>query len=108
MYTLGYAVTGTTPTAPVTLTAACGADVFVTDIYKPGAYPLPRTTASRSPIPSTSSAPPASATPSASATQGSAPPGSPSPSSPQAPLSSSSASEGAGAGAGAVGASPSG
>jgi len=102
-YTLGYAVTGTTPAAPVTLTAACGADVFVTDIYKPKAYPLP-TTATQSPAPTTSASPETSTVPPTSPT-GSAPPVSTSPSSSAPP---STSATGGGAGTGAVGASPSG
>jgi hypothetical protein len=42
-YSLGYAVAGTTPNAVVPLRAPCGAQVFVTDIYRPGAYLLPKT-----------------------------------------------------------------
>jgi hypothetical protein len=81
-YYLGYAVTGTTPTTAVTLKAACSAQLFVTDLYQTGAFPLPKapttppasspsTTAatSSSPSTSTSTAPPdsPSASPSASA-----------------------------------------
>jgi len=101
-YTLGYAVTGTTPTAPVTLTAACGADVFVTDIYKPGAYPLPTAT-TQSPAPTTSASPETTTTPPTSPT-GSAPPVSTSPS----PSPPSTGATGGGVGTGVVGASPSG
>lgn len=57
MYFLGYAVTGTTPTAVVSLTANCGAKVYVTDIYAPGAFPLPKAPV---PPPVTSSSPIAS------------------------------------------------
>jgi hypothetical protein len=66
MYYLGYAATGTTPTGVVTLTANCGAHVYVTDIYAPGAFPLPKApapppAASSSPVASPSSpAPPSS------------------------------------------------
>ncbi|MBS2962737.1 hypothetical protein KGA66_06760 [Actinocrinis puniceicyclus] len=65
-YYLGYAVTGTTPTAVVTLTASCGARVYVTDIYAPGAFPLPKApepppaTSASSAMPPTSPAPPPS------------------------------------------------
>ena len=54
MYFLGYAVTGTTPTGVVSLTANCGAKVYVTDIYAPGAFPLPKAPV---PPPATSSSP---------------------------------------------------
>lgn len=102
-YTLGYAVTGTTPTAPVTLTAACGADVFVTDIYKPGAYPLP-TAVTQSTAPSTSASPDTTTPPPTSPTTSAPPPStSASPSTPP-----STGATGGGAGTGAVGASPSG
>jgi hypothetical protein len=103
-YTLGYAVTGITPTAPVTLTAACGADVFVTDIYKPGAYPLPAAV-TQSPVPSTSASPATATAPPTTPTTSSAPPSSASPS-PSSPPSTS--ASGGGVGTGAVGASPSG
>lgn len=71
MYFLGYAVTGTTPTGVVALTANCGAKVYVTDIYAPGAFPLPKATVAPPPVTSSSPvAPPPSspAPPSASAT----------------------------------------
>jgi hypothetical protein len=105
-YSLGYAVTGTTPTGQVTLTAACGADVFVTDIYRPGAYPLP-TAVSQSPVAS-GSASPVSSTPAVPSTPTtSAPPASsPTTASPSAPPASGSAS--GGVGTGAVGTSPTG
>lgn len=101
-YTLGYAVTGTTPTAPVTLTAACGADVFVTDIYKPGAYPLP-SSATQSPVPTTSASPVTTTAPPNPPTS-TAPPGSTTPS-PSVPPSTGATG---GNGTNAVVASPSG
>jgi hypothetical protein len=105
-YTLGYAVTGTTATAQVTLTAACGADVFVTDIYKPSAYPLP-TAASQSAVPSGSAtAAPSTTAPPVQPTTSSPPPSSTGTSSPSAPQTSGSAS--GGAGTSAVGGTPSG
>jgi hypothetical protein len=105
-YSLGYAVTGTTPTAQVTLTAACGADVFVTDIYKPSAYPLP-TSATQSPAPSTSAtAGPGTASPSVMPSTSSAPPSSAGSTSASPPPTSGTAS--GGLGTGVVGASPSG
>ncbi|HEU5428462.1 MAG TPA: hypothetical protein VFU74_16395 [Actinocrinis sp.] len=71
MYFLGYAVTGTTPTGVVALTANCGAKVYVTDIYAPGAFPLPKAPVPPPPVTSSSPAapPPSSpAPPSASVT----------------------------------------
>jgi hypothetical protein len=56
-YSLSYLVAGVTPTAPVDLQAACGATVYVTDVYNQGGYPLPQPSASPSPQTSTSSAP---------------------------------------------------
>jgi hypothetical protein len=56
-YSLSYLVSGTTPTVPADLQAACGATVYVTDIYRPGAYAPPVATASPTPQASTSSAP---------------------------------------------------
>ena len=56
-YSLSYLVAGVMPTAPVDLQAACGATVYVTDVYNQGAYPLPHPSASPSPPASTSSAP---------------------------------------------------
>jgi hypothetical protein len=88
-YYLGYAVTGTTPTAVVSLTANCGAQVYVTDIYAPGAFPLPKAPAppppatSASPVapppsspapPSTTAAPPPSDSASAAPSSSSADP----------------------------------
>jgi hypothetical protein len=58
MYYLGYAVIGTTPTGVVTLNAPCGAQVYVTDIYNTGAFPLPKGSAPSPPVVSPSSAPP--------------------------------------------------
>lgn len=63
MYYLGYAVTGTMPTAVVTLNAPCGAQVYVTDIYDTGAFPLPKAPASPPPVVSTSAAPPSTSAP---------------------------------------------
>ena len=100
-YYLGYAVTGTTPTAVVALTANCGAKVYVTDIYAPGAFPLPKspvpppTTASSSPV-----APPPSSPSPQSSTVTTPPPDTASP----APSASSAASNsGSGGGGGASG-----
>ena len=56
-YSLSYLVAGVTPTAPVSLNAACGATVYVTDIYNEGAYPLPQPPVTPTPQPSTTSAP---------------------------------------------------
>jgi len=58
-YYLGYAVTGTVPTAVVTLSADCGAHVYVTDIYATGAFPLPKVPTT-TPADSTTPAAPAS------------------------------------------------
>jgi len=84
MYYLGYAVTGTTPTAVVTLNAPCGAQVYVTDIYDNGAFPLPKAPASSPPVVSTSAAPPSTQAPPppppSSPPASSPPPDSPSPS----------------------------
>jgi hypothetical protein len=66
-YSLSYLVAGGTPTAPVDLDAACGATVYVTDVYSKGAYPLPQPPASPSPQSSTSSAPAPTGTPTAQA-----------------------------------------
>jgi hypothetical protein len=106
-YALGYAVTGTTPTSQVTLTAACGADVFVTDIYRPGAYPLP-TAVTQSPVPTDSASPVSStpAVPSTPPTTNSPPPTSPTTSGPSSPPPSGSAS--GGVGTGGAGTSPTG
>ena len=56
-YSLSYLVSGTSPTSPADLQAACGATVYVTDIYRPGAYALPVAAASPTPQTSTSSTP---------------------------------------------------
>ncbi len=61
-YYLGYAVTGTTPTTAVTLKAACSAQLFVTDLYSTGAFPLPKAPAS-TPASSPSTAAPTTSTP---------------------------------------------
>jgi hypothetical protein len=91
-YSLSYLVAGDTPTTPVDLEAACGATVYVTDVYGQGAYALPQPPASPTAQASTTSAPsptqspstqsPATSTPTSSAT------------SPTATESSSSASNG--------------
>lgn len=96
MYYLGYAVTGTTPIAVVTLNAPCGAQVYVTDIYDTGAFPLPKAPASAAPPPvvSTSAAPPSSPAPPPPSS--SAPVSSPSPDSPSPSPSASSTDAGAG------------
>lgn len=47
-YSFGYAVQGTTPSAVVSLTAACTVDLYVTDIYPTGAYPVPQPAAAAS------------------------------------------------------------
>jgi hypothetical protein len=77
-YSLSYLVAGVTPTAPVDLEAACGATVYVTDVYGQGTYPLPQppasptAQASTTPAPPTTQAPttqpPTSSTPSTGAT----------------------------------------
>jgi hypothetical protein len=57
-YSLSYLVGSAMPNAPVGLNAACGATVYVTDIYNEGAYPLAQQpTAAPTPQPSTTSAP---------------------------------------------------
>jgi hypothetical protein len=56
-YSLSYLVAGVAPTAPVDLEASCGATVYVTDVYKQGAYALPQPPASPTPQASTTSAP---------------------------------------------------
>jgi len=92
MYYLGYAVIGTTPTGVVTLNAPCGAQVYVTDIYNTGAFPLPKVSAPPPPVVSSSPAPPpppSSAPPSPPTT---APPSSPAASPSPSPSESSSAS----------------
>lgn len=53
-YTLSYLVQDDTPTEPVDLAAACGATVYVTDIYPLDAYPLPQQPGSASAQPSAS------------------------------------------------------
>jgi hypothetical protein len=53
-YTLSYLVENTMPTEPVDLGAACGATVYVTDIYPRDAFALPQPTGSASPQPSAS------------------------------------------------------
>lgn len=73
-YSLGYAVAGTTPAGLVSLDAACGARVFVTDIYRAGSYPLARTTSSPSAGPGAGSPTGGSSSPTAS-TQPSTSPG---------------------------------
>jgi hypothetical protein len=65
-YYLGYAITGTTPTTAVTLKAACGASVYVTDLYGTGAFPLPKTPTT-SPVTSPSAVATTSSTPSTTA-----------------------------------------
>ena len=62
-YYLGYDVTGTTPTAVVTMNAPCGAQVYVTDIYSPGAFPLPKASTPPPPVVSSSVAPPPPSSP---------------------------------------------
>lgn len=57
-YSLSYLVAGVTPTAPVDLQAACGATVYVTDVYRQAAYALPQPPASPTPPASTTPAPP--------------------------------------------------
>jgi hypothetical protein len=76
-YQLGYLVTATSLTAPVTLQAACGATVYVTDVYARGAYPLPKPETTPTPQPATTSAAPDSPTPPPS-TSSSPPPAPPS------------------------------
>jgi hypothetical protein len=94
-YYLGYAVTGTTPTAVVTLTANCGAQVYVTDIYAPGAFPLPK---------ASGASPASSASPAGAPTSPAPPPSTaastPPPASPSEPPVSSSAAPNPGSGSG--------
>lgn len=106
MYYLGYAVTGTTPTAVVTLNAPCGAQVYVTDIYDTGAFPLPKAPVSAAPPPvvSTSAAPPSSPAPPPPASSAPAA-SSPSPDSPS-PSPSESSTDAGGAGVSSQATSP--
>lgn len=76
-YQLSYLVTPTSLTSPVTLQAACGATVYVTDLYARGAFPLPKPVTTPSPQPTTASTAPDSPTPPAT-TSSSAPPAPPS------------------------------
>jgi hypothetical protein len=95
-YTLSYLVGDLTPTEPVDLTAACGATVYVTDLYSQGAYPPAKAPASPSAQPSSSSAPVTSPSPTA-APPSSAPPTS---GSPPAPSSGASSTSGGSSGGG--------
>jgi hypothetical protein len=88
MYALSYLVTATSPTSPVTLSAACGATVYVTDVYPRGAYPLPKPD-------SDTPTPQASATSAAPNSAGTTPPPSSPP--PAAPSSSVAPTGGTGA-----------
>lgn len=60
MYYLGYDIIGTTPAPMVTLDAPCGAQVYVTDIYNAGTFPLPKASVQPPPVVSSSAAPPPS------------------------------------------------
>lgn len=75
-YQLSYLVTATSLTSPVTLQAACGATVYVTDLYTRGAFPLPKPGTTLTPPPTTASTAPDSPTP--PTTSSSAPPAPPS------------------------------
>lgn len=77
-YYLGYAATGTTPTSVITLTANCGANVYVTDIYAAGTFPLPKTPTTPPPPVTIASSTPAPAPPPASSEAPQPPPSSPS------------------------------
>ena len=109
-YTLSYLVENTMPTEPVDLGAACGATVYVTDIYPRNAFPLPQPTGSPSPQPSASApattpspAPPSpSAAPSSTAPTTAAPSASTS-ASPAAGITGTSAATGTGSGGGSGG-----
>jgi hypothetical protein len=63
-YSLQYAVPGSTSVSGVTLDASCGAQVYVTDVYVHGAYPIPTPT----PVPPTPTASPSASTPSSPGT----------------------------------------
>jgi len=95
-YQLSYLVTATSLTSPVTLEAACGATVYVTDVYTRGAFPLPKPTATPTPQPATTSAAPDSPTT----------PSTPSSSAPPAPTASDVPTNGSGDSPGAPAASP--
>ena len=109
-YTLSYLVENTMPTEPVDLGAACGATVYVTDIYPRDAFALPQPTGSASPQPSASApvttpspAPPSpSSAPTGTAATTTAPSGSAS-ASPAAGLTATSAATGTGSGGGSGG-----
>jgi len=103
-YTLSYLIGDVTPTEPVDLTAACGATVYVTDIYPRGAYPTAKAPVSPSAQPATSSAPPT--TPSPTTASPSTAPTSTS-SSPAATASSSATSSDGGTGDSPAGGAPS-
>lgn len=96
-YYLGYAITGTTPTAVVTLTANCGAQVYVTDIYAPGAFPLPKAPVPPPTASSSPAAPPQTAPPTGTVVT------TPPPSTPSAAPSASSAAPNPGTGGGSSG-----
>jgi hypothetical protein len=57
-YTLQYAVPGTGTVPGVTLEAACGAQVYVTDVYLRGAFPTPTPTPTPTTPPTQDSPPP--------------------------------------------------
>ncbi|WP_034266521.1 hypothetical protein [Actinospica robiniae] len=94
-YQLSYLVTATSLTSPVTLEAACGATVYVTDVYARGAYPLPKPETTPTPQPATTSAaaPDSPSTP--PSTSSSAPPPPPPPPSSDVPTNGSGVSPGA-------------
>ena len=91
-YTLSYLIAGATPTAPVDLNAACGATVYVTDVYSQGEYLLPLPSTTPTPQPSTSSAPAPSQSPTTQPPTSSAP--SSTSTSPAAPSDSATTSSG--------------
>jgi hypothetical protein len=90
-YQLSYLVTPASPTSPVTLDAACGATVYVTDVYTRGFYPLPAPDVPSTPQPTSSTVAPNS--PAASSSLSSAPVSAPPTSS--APASGNGSSTGA-------------
>jgi hypothetical protein len=104
-YTLSYLIGNASPTEPVDLTAACGATVYVTDIYGRGAYPTAKAPASPSAQPPSSSAP--ATTPSPTTASPSSTP-STTGSSTAPPSGSATSSSGSGSGGGSGGGSPAG
>jgi hypothetical protein len=105
-YTLSYLIGDVTPTEPVDLSAACGATVYVTDIYPRGAYPTAKAPASPSAQPATSSAPPTTPSPTTASPSTSPTATSSSPAAPSSSASSSDAGTGDSPAGGAPSASP--